>query len=169
MLKQIMVRTNHCTGCKSCEIACAVAHSNGRELFATLLSGEKPVRRVKVETNPGRTVNLPVQCRQCREAKCVQACMTGAMHYDQSSGLVVNNEDKCVGCWMCVMVCPYGVIVPGETQKVAAKCDQCLSIEHQPACVQACPTKALQFIEISEFDHGVRREFLNRFIAGEEE
>jgi carbon-monoxide dehydrogenase iron sulfur subunit len=94
--------------------------------------------------------------------------MTGAMHMDGETGLVLNREEKCVGCWMCVMVCPYGVIVPSEGQKVAVKCDQCLTEGHDPACVKACPTKAIKFTEISEFDKGVKRDFLARFIAGEE-
>lgn len=167
-LLQILVRTDRCVGCKSCELACAVAHSASKNLISTYLSGQQPVRRVKVENNPERTLNLPVQCRQCRDPKCVNACMTGAMHLDEKSGLVLNKEEKCVGCWMCVMVCPYGVIVPDEKQKVAVKCDQCLSEGQEPACVKACPTKAIKFVNISEFDKTVKKEFLSRFISGEE-
>ncbi|MFH2121289.1 MAG: 4Fe-4S dicluster domain-containing protein [Pseudomonadota bacterium] len=121
-----------------------------------------------METNPERSVNLPIQCRQCREPRCVSACMTGAMYLDERTGVVLNRQEKCVGCWMCVMVCPYGVIIPNEAQKVAVKCDQCVSEGHDPACVKACPTRAVKFVEISEFDKGVRRKFLSKFIAGEE-
>lgn len=167
-MKQILVQTDRCMGCKTCELACSIAHSTSKELFGAWLNGEQPGSRVQVENNPERTVNLPIQCRQCREPKCVSACMTGAMHFDEKTGLVLNLEEKCVGCWMCVMVCPYGVIVPNELQKVAVKCDQCLSEGHDPACVRACPTRAINFVEINEFDKSVRKEFLSKFIAGEE-
>lgn len=167
-MKQILVRTERCVGCKSCELACSTAHSGSEDFLVALLSGRRPVRRVYVETNREGSINMPVQCRQCREPKCVSACMTGAMHLDEKTGLVLNREEKCVGCWMCVMVCPYGVIVPGEEQKTAVKCDQCLGVGHQPACVQACPTRAIKFEEISDFDKTVKRQFLSKFIMGEE-
>lgn len=167
-LKQILVRSNRCLGCKTCELACTIAHSAGKDIFSAFLGGDKAVSRVQVETNAERSINLPVQCRHCREPKCVNACMTGAMHLDDQTGLVLNREEKCVGCWMCVMVCPYGAIVPSEEQKVAIKCDQCLSEGHEPACVKACPTKAIMFMEISAFDKVVKQEFLSKFIMGEE-
>ncbi|HWJ02999.1 MAG TPA: 4Fe-4S dicluster domain-containing protein, partial [Verrucomicrobiae bacterium] len=113
-------------------------------------------------------INLPLQCRQCREPKCVTACMTGAMQVDMTTGLVVNQEEKCVGCWMCVMVCPYGAITQSKNLKVAKKCDQCLSVGHDPACVKGCPSKALKFAAVDEFGRETRRKFLTRFIQGEE-
>lgn len=167
-MKQILVRTERCTGCKTCELACSIAHSEAKDLLGAVLKAEKPVRRVSVETNADRTMNLPVQCRHCQDPKCVSACMTGAMHLDRETGLVLNREEKCVGCWMCVMVCPYGVITPSEAQKVAVKCDQCLSEGHDPACVKSCPTSALKFLDIKSFDKLVKKGFLIRFISEEE-
>lgn len=166
-MKEILARTDRCVGCKTCELACSVAHSNTKDLIAAYLDSEQPVRRVHVETNPERTTNMPIQCRQCSDPKCVSACMTGAMYSDLESGLVLNNEAKCVGCWMCAMVCPYGTISQSEKRKVATKCDQCLSEGHDPACVRACPTNALKFIDVETFDKTVRKEFLVKFSTGE--
>ncbi|MHB9095357.1 MAG: 4Fe-4S dicluster domain-containing protein [Eubacteriales bacterium] len=166
-MKQILVRTERCVGCKTCELACCTAHSDSKDLLGALLSGQRPVRRVYVETNSEGSISMPVQCRQCREPKCVSACMTGAMHLDEKTGLVFNREEKCVGCWMCVMVCPYGAIVPSEEQKIAINCDQCLSVGHEPACAKACPTKAIKFEEINDFDRTVKRQFLSKFDVGE--
>ncbi|WP_148135497.1 4Fe-4S dicluster domain-containing protein [Candidatus Formimonas warabiya] len=167
-MNQLLVRTEKCVGCKTCELACSITHSRSKDLVGAFLSGERPVRRVTVETNPERTINLPVQCRQCQDPKCVHACMTGAMYLDAGTGLVLNRKEKCVGCWMCVMVCPYGVITPSEEHKVAVKCDQCLSEGHDPACVKSCPTKALSFMPIGAFDKTVKKAFLSKFISGEE-
>jgi carbon-monoxide dehydrogenase iron sulfur subunit len=113
--------------------------------------------------------------------------MTGAMHVDMETGLVLNNYSKCVGCWMCAMVCPYGAISQSERKasrksgsktaeastssnpqyNIVVKCDQCLSEGHDPACVKACPTNAIKFAGVDNFDKSVRREFLTRFTKGE--
>ncbi|HEX3031039.1 MAG TPA: 4Fe-4S dicluster domain-containing protein [Bacillota bacterium] len=164
-MKQILIRTDRCLGCKSCENACKVAHSAQGNLFGAVLGGERLTSRVKVETNRERTLNLPVQCRQCQQPRCVSGCMTGAMYVNEE-GLVLNREEKCVGCWMCVMVCPYGVIA--QDHHKAVKCDQCLSLGHEPACVQACPTHAIKFAPIADFDKQIRQQFLSRFEKGEE-
>ena len=63
------------------------------------------------------------------------------MHREED-GLVMVDQDVCRGCWMCVMACPFGAIVPDPEAKVAIKCDACKDME-QPACVAACPTGAL--------------------------
>lgn len=165
MVKQILIRTERCLGCKACENACKVAHTTQGNLYGAVIGGEQPTSRVKVETNRERTLNLPVQCRQCQQPKCVSGCMTGAMYVNEE-GLVLNREEKCVGCWMCVMVCPYGVIAQDNHR--AVKCDQCLSLGHQPACVQACPTKAISFAPVADFDKQTRQRFLSRFVSGEE-
>jgi anaerobic carbon-monoxide dehydrogenase iron sulfur subunit len=165
-LKNILVRLDHCLGCKSCELACGIIHSQSQELSRAFTLGERPVKRIRVETNTARTVTIPLNCRQCQDPKCVQACMTGAMQIDSEENLVINNQEKCVGCWMCVMVCPYGVIFPDPQEKLAVKCDQCLAVGHDPACVKSCPTKALKFLSIEEFSQELRSEFLNNFKNG---
>jgi carbon-monoxide dehydrogenase iron sulfur subunit len=77
--------------------------------------------------------------------------MTGAMQKDKETGIVTNegHTQKCVGCWMCIMACPYGVITPidnGEV-RIALKCDRCKGKE-VPACVASCPQGALIFDEV---------------------
>ncbi|MGE5576303.1 MAG: 4Fe-4S dicluster domain-containing protein, partial [Syntrophothermus sp.] len=79
----------------------------------------------------------------------VDACMTGAMHFEPD-GRVVNDPDRCVGCWMCLMVCPFGAITTQQQPKLALKCDRCPDLS-QPACVSACPTHALTFAEPNAF------------------
>lgn len=165
-VKQILVNMDKCMGCKNCELACSTVHSNSKELVTSVLKNEKPVRRVTVETNG--LISLPIQCRQCSEPKCVTACMTGATYTDQESGLVLVNEEKCVGCWMCVMVCPFGTVVNDKRLKVATKCDQCYSEGHQPKCVDACPNKAIKYEEITDFDKNVKREFLTKIFSAKE-
>lgn len=157
-MKQLLVRSEVCVGCKSCELACAVAHSQTKTLFGAVLEAERPRKRVFVETDG--LLNVPLQCRQCTDMPCVHACMAGAMHRDALTGLVQVAAEKCVGCWMCVMVCPFGVITEGSSRQ-AVKCDRCRELAYEPACVSACPTKALQWVEVDHFSTSGRRSWVN--------
>ena len=72
------------------------------------------------------------------------------MHRDPDTNAVHVDHEKCVGCWMCIMVCPFGAIQRGTVEKkVASKCDLCVDREI-PACVENCPNEALVLVEVSE-------------------
>ncbi|AFM39334.1 Fe-S-cluster-containing hydrogenase subunit [Desulfosporosinus acidiphilus SJ4] len=157
-MRQILARSERCLGCKSCELACAVAHSSSKTLFQALAEPQLPQRRIFVESNGEQ--NFPLQCRQCLDSPCVHACICGAMHIDLKTGLIQVDSQKCVGCMMCVMVCPYGVIAEIHSARQAAKCDRCLDLDYNPACVSACPTGALEFTEVQDFTHNSRKAFL---------
>jgi len=73
--------------------------------------------------------------------------MTAALSQDAATGAVYLDQSRCVGCWMCLMVCPYDAIVRDVQRQVAIKCDLCPGRE-TPACVMACPTEALMVREI---------------------
>jgi carbon-monoxide dehydrogenase iron sulfur subunit len=152
-MKQLFINIDKCLACRSCEIACAVAHSDSKDLFLAIHEEPKALPRMKVEKG-SRLRTFPLQCRHCEEPYCIDACISGAISKDPETGLVISDEEKCVGCWMCVMVCPFGVIRPGgkadKQGKIALKCDLCQD-EDEPACVKACPTKAIFFGEPEDF------------------
>lgn len=139
-MKNLFYDVKKCMGCKSCEMACAVAHSACGELFKALEEEVLSLPRVKVFASEGK--NYPVSCRNCRDPKCVDACMAAALVFDKQKGMVEHNEKRCVGCWMCVMVCPYSAIRPNLKTKMPIRCDKCKDKE-EPACVKACPTGAI--------------------------
>jgi carbon-monoxide dehydrogenase iron sulfur subunit len=128
-------------GCRLCEIYCAVQHSKSKDLIKAY-RGEypKPIPRILVEEKG--YVSFAIQCRHCEDAPCIDACIAGAMHRDPTTGAVLCDEERCVGCWTCIMVCPFGVIMKGGERKVVSKCDLCLS-EEEPVCVKKCPNEAL--------------------------
>jgi carbon-monoxide dehydrogenase iron sulfur subunit len=68
--------------------------------------------------------------------------MSGALTKDEETGATLHNKEKCVGCWMCVMVCPFGAIIRDAEEHIAVKCDLCPDRDDY-ACVIACPTGAL--------------------------
>jgi carbon-monoxide dehydrogenase iron sulfur subunit len=144
-VKRIYVNEEYCIGCRLCEIHCLVQHSQSKKIIKAFREevAELLPRLVVEEEGP---LSFAMQCRHCTDARCLEACLTGAMHRDES-GAVLCDEDKCVGCWMCIMVCPFGAIQRSLTQrKAASKCDLCYG-EQTPACVAHCPNEALVYEE----------------------
>lgn len=159
-MKAVFCRIVRCVGCRSCELACAVEHSKSKDLVRAVNESPVPLNRIRVLATgePGRLVSLKaiaLQCRQCSEPACVEACICGGIVKDAESGRVSFNSDLCVGCWSCTMVCPYGAIVRVKSDCHTIKCDLCPDRDI-PACVTACPTRALVFCEPEEFEVLVR-------------
>ena len=86
-------------------------------------------------------ISFSLQCRHCEEPDCVHACISGAL-YKAETGIVVHDASKCVGCWSCVLACPYDAIIRDEVHNKALKCDLCGGRE--PVCVEKCPNEALR-------------------------
>jgi len=147
-MKVIGVHLDRCTGCKTCELYCAVDRgSTGKTLLKAVQESPLPQSRVRVEGN--NQIPIALQCRHCLQAPCLDACLTGALIRDPKSNMVVVQEDRCIACWTCTMFCPYGVIYPWPERKFALKCDRCTYMEN-PLCVEVCPCKALELVELED-------------------
>ncbi len=148
-MKRIWIDRALCLGCKTCELQCAVERNSvSCTLRGALEEEPRPFPRVKVS---GTTANpFPVQCRHCEQATCLAACPSGALHRDEEAGLIVIDQNRCRGCWMCVMSCPFGAVVPSRAFHVAFKCDACIHMD-EPACVAGCPTGALLYADEDEY------------------
>ena len=76
---------------------------------------------------------------------CVKSCISGAL--SSADGVIRVDRDKCVGCYTCVLVCPYGCILPTQEGPVQ-KCELCLETSAgSPACVRGCPNRAIVYEE----------------------
>jgi carbon-monoxide dehydrogenase iron sulfur subunit len=139
-MKQLYYDVKKCLGCRSCEIACSVAHSEGGNLLKAIKEEVRSLPRKKVIFSGEN--NYPVSCRNCKDAKCVQACMAAALSYNEAKGIVEHDKTRCVGCWMCVMTCPYSAIRPNPEAKIPLRCDKCVD-KDEPGCLKACPTGAI--------------------------
>lgn len=174
----IYVEPERCMACKSCELACAVAHSRSKDLIEAMREEPRPVSRVDVVESAGLVV--PLHCRHCDGAPCVQVCPTGAIVKTELGGPVIVRGELCVGCRSCTLVCPYGVPQLSPEGRTIVKCDLCferLEAGQVPACVEACPTGALKFKRLEEVERetasrgwmGLLEGFARRAEGGEAE
>ncbi len=131
---------NRCLACRNCELACSVAHSASGQLGTAILEELRPKRRLALAA--GEQGVEALRCEQCGEPLCVFSCKSGALRRDPFTGRVTLDESRCLGCFMCVMVCPFGVRPDPATDRVV-RCDLCQDRE-SPACVATCPTGALK-------------------------
>jgi anaerobic carbon-monoxide dehydrogenase iron sulfur subunit len=159
MKKQIYVAIERCLGCRSCELACAVAHSQTKDLLQAMLEAAPP--QARVEVGVVETFAVPLHCRHCEDAPCITVCPSHAMSRSGPDEPVVCQGSKCIGCTLCVLVCPFGVLKMDRAGKVIVKCDLCqdlLADGKDPACVTACPTGAIRFISTADFSGRVAGE-----------
>ncbi len=173
-MKTVFVEVQKCVGCRHCEIACAVEHSEEKALLSFLNDDPQTQPRIKVGAGID-FMTFPNRCRHCDPAPCLQICPTGAIHRDKEFGSVLVQEDRCISCGMCAMACPFSAITFQKTRtgnrSVSYKCDDCIDLkrmdhgkndhdeeEKQPACVEACKTGALVFGEINETIQLARRD-----------
>lgn len=153
-MKKIYCKVQECLACRSCELACAAAHSETKDIGQAIRDKTLADPRIRVEYvdekgSLQRVRAIAVQCRQCEEALCEQACIAGGIHRDKETGDMVVSLEKCVGCWSCIMVCPVGAITKDELSHHIVKCDHCPG-EDTPVCILACPTGALEYREQNE-------------------
>lgn len=147
MVKRIVVHEEYCIGCRLCEVYCLVQHSTSRDIIKAFKQERNELMpRVLVEESG--PISFALQCRQCLEPFCLEACPSGAMHRDDRTGAIMCDESRCVGCWMCIMVCPAGAIRQNLVgTRIASKCDLCYGAD-MPACVANCPNEALTYEDV---------------------
>ena len=166
----IVVHSKRCVSCHSCEIGCSVEHSQSKALFTAIFETPRPRTRIFVEHSAG--TSLPLQCRHCEDAPCISVCPTGAMSRNDVDEAVLVQQDLCIGCKWCILACPFGAVSQHDTEKTINKCDLCMDRTPYglpPACVNSCPTGALEFTDILTLTRDKRREFLVDFLGESKE
>lgn len=144
-MKRVYPDKDYCIGCHICELACLTAHSQSKDLIVayTLERGQSGASSCKHVHENGPTC-VALSCRHCDEPSCVAACISGALQKDPETGRTTYDREKCVGCWSCLMACPFGAIARHPLENKIVKCDLCADRPGGPACVAACPNKALK-------------------------
>ncbi len=180
----LVIDLDTCVGCHACAVSCKEWNAGG---FAAPLTDEQPygedpsgvwfnrVHSYEVAATPAcadapaqpaTTLHFPRSCLHCEQPACVTVCPTGASYKRSEDGIVLVDEDKCIGCKLCSWACPYGAREYSQVEGVMKKCTLCIDriynenldeAERQPACVQACPTRARHFGDLGDLDSKVSR------------
>ncbi|MFX1519709.1 MAG: 4Fe-4S dicluster domain-containing protein [Promethearchaeota archaeon] len=174
-MKTVYVRPERCIGCKQCEIACTVEHSRTKNLYSAIFEEPLPTPRVAVMPTFG-IMTYPAKCRHCDPTPCIQVCPSGAITRDKETDTILLNEEKCIACGMCSIVCPFDAVTfypswhVSIDRQVAIKCDNCserVINGLNPACVDACKTEALVYGEISDIVKEGRKIVAKKVAAAE--
>jgi Fe-S-cluster-containing dehydrogenase component len=145
--------TARCVNCRRCEMACTEFNNGASSSYHA---------RVKVARNglwgwqgagqgfgngEGLMGNFRIRaetCKQCpHPVPCAEACPRGAIERHPDTGARKINEDKCIGCGICTVACPWQMPTLDKVRKKSSKCFLC---DGNPECVHACPTGALRFV-----------------------
>ena len=179
----LVIDLDTCVGCHACAVACKQWNEGGA--FGPLPDadpyGKEPlgvwfnrVHTYEIERGAGQApmaVHFPRSCLHCETPDCVTVCPTGASYKRAEDGIVVVDAGKCIGCKLCSWACPYGASEYGEARGVMQKCTLCVDRvynqsldegDRQPACVQACPTRARHFGDLGDPHSAVSRLVADR-------
>ena len=155
----MLINTKKCVGCSACRIACQMKnHLDPEESF---------IKYHEIETGEYPNVYneiVPTQCMHCEDAPCAAVCPTHAT-YITDSGVVLVDEEKCIGCKYCMAACPYQVRVRNEETGAVDKCRFCtVSAEttgtKMCSCVEACLTGARMFGDLDDPDSDISKEIV---------
>jgi anaerobic carbon-monoxide dehydrogenase iron sulfur subunit len=127
--KTYVVIPSNCTGCRTCELACSMVKGE---------DGNLGLSRIRIHPT-GDESYMQMTCLQCVDAACTQVCPTGALARNEETGAVDFDEERCIGCMLCEVACPFGHIQFADG--IPYKCDLCGG---DPACVKFCPHQALE-------------------------
>ena len=186
----LVIDLDTCVGCHACVINCKEWNTSG---YGAALSDQDPyginpsgawlnrihtfeviadksrgqgVGEVIGTAGDARVVHFPKSCLHCDDAPCVTVCPTGASYKRSEDGIVLVDEDKCIGCGLCAWSCAYGAREMDQAAGVMKKCTLCVDriynesleeIDRQPACVRTCPAGARHFGDFADPESNVSK------------
>ena len=182
----LAIDLENCMGCHTCSVACKQANNLPNKMWwnkVMTIGGES------VDTASGAYPNnkmqqLPVNCQHCENPPCTKACPVGATYKRKEDGIVIQDYDKCIGCRMCMVACPYNVRsfnwnkpeyyvehavgdadAPAHQYNVVEKCTFCvnrIARDEKPACMELCPGRARHYGDLDDPESDVSKAIKGR-------
>ena len=145
----LWVDIEKCSGCRTCEVACSLKNTGQSN------PTRSRIRVIRYERQGQFHNFIPMVCQQCSNPLCMEACPVNAISRNPETGAMVVDSDNCVGCRVCVMICPIGGVSIDPVTSVAYKCDLC---DGDPECVKHCDLEAIAYIPRERADLLLKRE-----------
>ena len=140
------IDTIRCVGCNDCVVACQTENNVPigycRDWIVEVTTGTYPQLAMEIRSE---------RCNHCEDAPCVRTCPTEASHKVEG-GIVLVDEDECIGCKACITSCPYDARYV-HPEGYVDKCTFCfhrVELGQKPSCVSVCPTHAMIFGDIDD-------------------
>lgn len=143
----IVLNSRRCIGCNGCVVHCK---TNKQLPLGPILCEISHLPIVPLKGGPKTEFSFR-SCYQCEAPYCAIICPTDALS-KREDGIVVLDQDKCIGCMSCAGACPWGVPQLNPVTNKMVKCDYCvdrIDRDLKPACVTKCTTHALKFVTVS--------------------
>lgn len=149
--------SSRCSGCKTCQVACKDKHNldnkiSWRKVYE--VCGGDWISKGDAWTSEVGAYNVSMSCNHCRDPICLKSCPNQAI-YKNDKGVVLIDEDRCMGCGYCEWACPYDALSLNKETGIMTKCTLCndyLEEGKLPACVAACPMRVLEIGDLDELE-----------------
>lgn len=147
-----------CIGCKACMQACSECNTH---------RGKSMIHLEQVDRSSTQTA--PMICMHCDHPTCAAVCPADAIKRSEDQIVHSSDAPRCIGCSNCVMACPFGVprYYPEIDQML--KCDMCYdrsSVGLKPMCATVCPSEALYYGPLEEFQSRRHGSVVDTFFFG---
>ncbi|MEO0485312.1 MAG: 4Fe-4S dicluster domain-containing protein [Pseudomonadota bacterium] len=167
----LVIDLDTCVGCHACVISCKGWNTEnygaplsdqdayGGDPTGTFLNRVHSYEVTPANDAPPQLIHFPKSCLHCEDAPCVTVCPTGASYKRVEDGIVLVNEDHCIGCGLCAWACPYGAREMDGEEQVMKKCTLCVDRiynenlpeeDREPSCVRTCPANARHFGDLGD-------------------
>jgi tetrathionate reductase subunit B len=144
-----VIDVSRCIDCRACLVACSVENQVPMDHTRIWVQDQG----VRGEFPNLQRTFIPYNCMHCDNPPCTQVCVSGATYKDPENGLVLVNQEACIGCGYCVEACPYGARYIDQKRGVVDKCSGCiqrLEIGLEPACVATCVGNSRLFGDLND-------------------
>ena len=157
-----VIDQSRCIGCEACVQACEEC---GTHRGRSLIHLDRMDRSTSTQT-------APMVCMHCEDPTCAQVCPADAIKQTEEGIVQSALKPRCIGCSNCVLACPFGVPKYVAEFDQMMKCDMCTDRTSEglaPMCASVCPSEALWYGTINEFNDTRRGSLLRDFMFGRQQ
>ncbi len=148
-----------CIGCQACVHGCAECdtHRGNSMIHLEFIRREETIQ------------TTPQICMHCEDPTCAIVCPADAIKQNPDGVVMSSLKPRCIGCQNCVLACPFGVPKYMSEPDQMMKCDMCydrVSVGKRPMCATVCPSEALYFGTLEEWESRRHGRLVNEFHFG---